>query len=155
MAGPYPGRPDETAAAESLRELTLSRVTQFIDLTFPKGEGTNDLEPYEHLLDQLPNESLPGYSRLSIVDEDIPSAEFMNEILNEINSSLSRDEVVYVHCWGGVGRTGTEVACHHIASGMSADEALKTIRGKRTSLLRGHRLSPETYAQEEFVRAWE
>ena len=33
----------------------------------------------------------------------------MNRILNEIDSSLSADRPVYVHCWGGKGRTGAVV----------------------------------------------
>ena len=78
----------------------------------------------------------------------------MAEILDEIDSLLGRGEVVYVHCWGGVGRTGTVVACHLIDKGMSPDEALRDIAERRRALKRGHRLSPETTEQEEFVRKW-
>ena len=33
-------------------------------------------------------------------------------------------EPVYVHCWGGIGRTGTVVGCWLVRHGMTGDEAL-------------------------------
>lgn len=155
MAGPYPGERRKADAVRTLTELTDTGVTHFIDLTFRKGESTDMLEPYEHLLDALPNGSSPGHSRYSIVDQHIPTAEFMVEILEEIDKLLDQGEVIYVHCWGGVGRTGTVVACHLIDSGLSADDALQLIANKRSGLERGPRRSPETLGQEAFVRDWD
>ena len=155
MAGPYPGKRAEEEAIWSLTELTDSGVNHFVDLTFLKGESTDMLEPYAHLLDDLPNGSHPGYSRHSIVDLDVPSPDLMRQILSEIESTVSRGEVVYVHCWGGVGRTGTVVACHLVNSGLSTDEALARIPELRAGLIREHRRSPEMSEQEDFVRAWE
>ena len=154
MAGPYPGERRKEDAVNTLTALTDAGVTHFIDLTFPKGESTDSLEPYECLLDRLPNGNLPGYSRFSIVDQYIPTQEFMGEILDEIGSLLGRGEVVYVHCWGGVGRTGTVVACHLIDAGMTANQALDFLQSDRRDLIRGHRPSPEMPEQEAFVRAW-
>lgn len=154
MAGPYPGKPEEARAIQTLAQLTDVGVTHFIDLTFPQGESSDDLEPYSHLLDNLPNGRRPDYSRYSIVDLSVPSSELMTEILNEIEDKTSEGEVVYVHCWGGVGRTGTVVACHLIDSGMTSDQALGFLRSVRRDLIRGHRPSPEMPEQEGFVRAW-
>jgi len=36
----------------------------------------------------------------------------MHEILDTIDAALSAKRIVYVHCWGGVGRTGTVIGCH-------------------------------------------
>lgn len=154
MAGPYPGEKTEGDAVVTLTELTDAGVTHFIDLTFCEGEHSDGLEPYEHLLGRLPNGSSPAHSRYSIVDEDIPTPEFMAEILDAIDRLLDQGEVVYVHCWGGVGRTGTVVACHLINSGLDADDALQLVAQERKHLERGWRRSPETYDQEAFVRAW-
>lgn len=154
MAGPYPGKPNEAEAVKTLKELTQAGVTHFVDLTFPKGVDTDHLEPYEHLLEELPPDTRPGYSRHSIKDLNVPSQELMEEILSDIDGLISAGEVPYVHCWGGVGRTGTVVACHLIEGGMTPDEALAFLADQRKGLERGHRTSPETHIQEQFVRNW-
>jgi hypothetical protein len=154
MAGPYPGEQREEDAVGTLSELTDAGVTHFIDLTFPKGVDSDMLEPYDHLLERLPGEIVPGYTRHSIKDLEVPTPELMAEILATIERLVSNGEVVYVHCWGGVGRTGTVVACHLINSGMSADQALDRLPELRAGLIRGNRPSPETSEQEQFVRRW-
>ncbi|MCB0857334.1 MAG: dual specificity protein phosphatase family protein [Solirubrobacterales bacterium] len=154
LAGPYPGEKTETEARETLRKISDAGVTHFVDLTFPKGVDSDNLEPYEHLLEELPADTRPGYSRRSIKDMNVPSPELMAEILDVIDRLISQDEVPYVHCWGGVGRTGTVVACHLINSGMTPDEALDFLSSQRKGLKRGHRTSPETPGQENFVRNW-
>lgn len=154
MAGPYPGKPDESEAIETLQKLIEAGVTHFVDLTFPKGVDTDHLEPYEHFLDQLSSGKSAGYSRHSIKDLNVPSRELMEEILSDIDRLISAGEVPYVHCWGGVGRTGTVVACHLIDAGMTPDEALAFLANQRKGLDRGHKTSPETHSQEQFVRTW-
>jgi protein tyrosine phosphatase len=69
--------------------------------------------------DYLPNltELLPGpgrsiqFSRHPIVDGSIPCTKLMVEILDRIDAAIERGGVVYVHCWGGRGRTGTVICC--------------------------------------------
>jgi len=61
-----------------------------------------------------------------------------------------------VHCWGGVGRTGTVVGCwlarHGIANG---EEVLDHIaRLRQGDLARRDRPSPETDTQRALVRSW-
>jgi ADP-ribosyl-[dinitrogen reductase] hydrolase len=61
-----------------------------------------------------------------------------------------------VHCWGGVGRTGTVVGCHLVRSGLSGDEALARVATLFKSMeksSRRHR-SPETDEQEAYVCSW-
>lgn len=140
-------------AIGTLQSLVRAGVTHFVDLKFPKGVDTDQFEPYEHFLEELPGSA--GYSRHSIKDLNVGSQELMEEILSDIDELISHGKVPYVHCWGGVGRTGTVVACHLLDSGMTADEALEVIATERKSLVRGHRPSPETSDQEEFVRNWE
>ena len=64
-----------------------------------------------------------------------------------------------MHCWGGIGRTGTVVGCHLVRSGLTGDDALAAVaRGflgmSKSRLLKYLGGSPETRAQREMVRTW-
>ncbi len=76
------------------------------------------------------------------------------QLLAAINTELEQGRAVYVHCWGGIGRTGTVAACWLVEQGLSADDALVRVQllrwGKHEQWLR----SPETDEQCDFVRAW-
>ena len=50
----------------------------------------------------------------------------MDAILEKVNSLLEAGRVVCVHCWGGIGRTGTVVAAWLGRKyGLNAEEALQ------------------------------
>jgi protein tyrosine/serine phosphatase len=50
------------------------------------------------------------FVHLPIVDGFVTSDKAMEELLEDCCERLMRHEVLYVHCWGGHGRTGTLVA---------------------------------------------
>ena len=85
----------------------------------------------------------------------VPSRGEMTGILNEIDGVITAERPVYVHCWGGKGRTGTVVGCylarHAFASG---ERVLEMIRELRASVPGGGYDSPETERQREMVRSW-
>jgi len=54
---------------------------------------------------------------------------------------------VVVHCAAGQGRTGTVLACALVHRGLSAEEAIRTVRRLRPP-------SIDTDSQEAFVRAF-
>ena len=85
---------------------------------------------------------------------DVPSPQDMNRILNEIDSSLSADRPVYVHCWGGKGRTGVVVGCYLVRQGLSGHEALEKIKDLRRYEAEGNLPSPQTTSQREMVISW-
>jgi protein-tyrosine phosphatase len=80
----------------------------------------------------------------------------MNSILNAIDQNLQEGHKIYLHCWGGIGRTGTTVGCYLVRQGKTGEEALDQLstwwRGVPKS--RYHLHSPETLAQMEFIRTW-
>ena len=80
----------------------------------------------------------------------------MAAALDAVDMALRDGLGVYVHCWGGIGRTGTLVGCWLVRHGQTADEALALIRERRRGLEVTGRYprSPQTDEQERFVRAW-
>ena len=82
----------------------------------------------------------------------------MVEILDAIDDDLAVGHNVYVHCWGGVGRTGTVVGCWLIRHGYAtAGDVLDVVSDLRIgdAGTGGTRMSPETLEQIDFVVGWE
>jgi ADP-ribosyl-[dinitrogen reductase] hydrolase len=152
IAGEYPGAQTEAEAERKLASLLDVGVRRFVDLT---EEG--ELEPYEALLQQLAwaRGVSVEYARHPIRDVGVPRDEAtMRGILDEL-AAAERDGVpAYVHCWGGIGRTGTVVGCHQVERGYSAARALERIEELRRDSSKASRRSPETATQSDFVRNW-
>jgi hypothetical protein len=68
---------------------------------------------------------------------------------------LARGEIVYVHCFGGIGRTGTVIGCSLVEQGMGGDETLARIARWRQDTPDGWKRSPETDAQRRMVQTWQ
>ena len=154
IAGEYPGDLDEEVARAKLGALLDAGVTAFIDLM----EG-HEVAPYDGLVAEMAKARGRSvtYDRVPIRDISVPSSpSVMREILDTIDSVLERGGTVYVHCWGGVGRTGTVVGCHLVRRGMTGDEALRRVVELFTNMekySRGRR-SPDTDEQDAYVRGW-
>jgi len=158
LAGPYPGAPSEAEARVKLGEFLDVGVTRFIDLT-EDGEGAGQhriLQPYATLLRTLAADRGIGaeHLRMPIKDVTVPSVVEMRQILATIRRELDQGEAVYVHCRGGVGRTGTVVGCLLVEDGTPPAEVLERIAEMRAGTDRSQRRSPETEQQREFVRSW-
>lgn len=76
------------------------------------------------------------------------NVEEMDEALEAL-ASARRDGDVAVACMGGVGRTGTVVACALVAAGSPSSDAIARVREVR------HPTAVETEEQIVFVRAYE
>jgi hypothetical protein len=137
LAGAYPG------ALGSIESLERAGVTLFVDLTHP----SDPLERYEH--------RLRGARRIGhpIPDMGTPTAGHVIQILDEIDDARSLGETAYVHCWGGVGRTGTVVGCWLVRHGLDRGDPIATIAELRAPIA-GERPSPETRGQIALVRGW-
>ena len=58
-----------------------------------------------------------------------------------------------MHCWGGVGRTGTAVGCWLVRHGLDRGDPIARIAALRTRSAAA-RPSPETPGQVALVRGW-
>ena len=96
--------------------------------------------------------------RFPITDKNVPSIELMKKVLDEIDR-LKADEIpVYIHCWGGIGRTGTVVGCWLMRHGLAQrNNVLDKIFDLRRSQVEPSCMaynSPETEIQERFILNW-
>ena len=148
LAGEYPrDKDDEAASKAKLAALTEAGVNTFIDLT---QEG--ELHPYSQWLDS----DSQTYYRFPIWDVSIPDTpETTAAILDTIDAHIAQGHVVYLHCWGGVGRTGTIVGCWLARHGHPGPAALERLAELwATCPKSAWRCSPETEAQRQYVRDW-
>jgi protein-tyrosine phosphatase len=151
VAGEYPGAYSERQTRRKLRALIDCGVRTFVDLTEP-----GELEAYDHLLEKEARAAgvTVRYHRHPVVDLDVPTAEEMRGILDVIDAAVDTDAPVYVHCWGGIGRTGTVVCCWLIERGRTCDQALVDITLLREHIQKRLIASPEMETQRAFVKMW-
>ncbi|MBN1382694.1 MAG: dual specificity protein phosphatase family protein [Deltaproteobacteria bacterium] len=96
------------------------------------------------------------WERIPIQDVSVPTEQGMVKILDSIDRAMEGQRPVYVHCWGGKGRTGTVVGCYLVRHGLAVgSEALERIKTLRRHDLRAHEPSPETNQQRNFVCRWQ
>ncbi len=153
-AGQYPMSKDENMYKIKIRELMDLKITSIICLL--EKEKLQSFIPYESITKQL-NYDVKIYN-FPITDFSIPEINQMISILDKIDELLSNNENVYVHCWGGNGRTGTVIGCWLRRHNISGEDALDKIMEWRSKTLFGsdfYSESPETEEQKEFVRNWE
>lgn len=152
LAGEYPGSYDPESARRRMDAFLEAGINTFIDLT-----QSDELVPYDPVLNERTRMyDIPAaYHRFAIRDHGIPSRETMITILNTIDEAIKHDNSVYVHCWGGVGRTGITVACYLIRHGLTPQQALTRVDALfKTRPPSYQSVSPETIEQFEFVRSW-
>ena len=153
LAGEYPGLLEEELTRRRIAALIEAGFDTFIDLT-----KSNETWPYVNIL--LDEARIYGveaaHFRFPIGDFGLPTSQQMNSILDTIDQNLQDGRKIYLHCWGGIGRTGTTVGCYLVRQGKTGDDALEQLaawwRGVPKS--RYHIHSPETLEQVEFIRTW-
>ncbi len=153
LAGEYPGSRDPESARRRIASFLEAGITAFIDLT-----DSHELVPYEDILqDEAKIYSIgASYQRIPIRDYSIPTSDTMTTILNAIDKAVSNGNRVYVHCWGGVGRTGMVIGCYLVRHGSPNEQAIERVNQlykTRPANIQQPR-SPETDQQVEFIRNW-
>jgi ADP-ribosyl-[dinitrogen reductase] hydrolase len=147
LAGEYPRNLDPHSSAEKIQALLASGVTAFIDLT----REDDRLLPYSSMLKGA------AYHNFPVGDVSIPdSPEVTVAILDAIDEHLREDRVTYLHCWGGIGRTGTIVGCWLVRHGLGGGAALARLRELFSHCPKAaYRRSPETEEQEQYILTWQ
>lgn len=149
-AGEYPvWEWNPNMQVRQLRLYTDFGITDFLDLT-----EVGEMPPYEALLP-------PQVRRYSFpipncgVPHDVRSVDRMFDRMEGVLRNHP-ERRLYIHCHGGVGRTGMIVACGLARQwDLCADDALDEMRRRFAAHARSSWMSaPETEAQIDFVRAY-
>jgi ADP-ribosyl-[dinitrogen reductase] hydrolase len=154
VAGNYPFRKDPAEGRRKLAAHVDAGITFFLDLTTPEDPLSRYLP---HLTTQFPHIE---YRNLGIPDNGVPTPERMAEILDVVEAAVADGHRVYVHCWGGVGRTGTVVGCLLVRRGYSGEDALAEVQRLFLTMspetVRRHSAtgSPQMEVQRDFIREW-
>jgi protein tyrosine phosphatase len=160
LAGCYPGAKDHKQAANKLTSLINAGVRHVIDLM---EQDENDISghrfvPYAGMMESIAVKIgiSVTFDQLPIKDLSVPTILHMTRILNQIDLCIRHDKPVYVHCLGGIGRTGTVVGCYLVRHGLAnGKNVLDEIRDLRKDTEDSGRESPETREQREMVVGWE
>ncbi len=145
VAGAYPGSSDPDSAERRLRSFAEHGITTFVDLTHP----ADSLAPYDRWLGS-------GALRIAhpIADLGVTTIPGMTRILDDVDSALARGAGVYLHCWGGLGRTGLAVGCWLRRHGLDEGDPLRTLARLRRGVPDAWADSPQTTAQRAMVVEW-
>jgi predicted protein tyrosine phosphatase len=153
LAGEYPGQFDGELTRKRIDALIEAGFTTFIDLTRP-----NETVAYiRTLLEESRHYGVEvKHRRFAIGDFGLPTPELMKDILDTLEAELQDGHKIYLHCWGGIGRTGTTVGCYLVRRGMTGEEALNQLAKWWNTVPKSqiHTRSPETREQAEFIRTW-
>ena len=153
LAGQYPARVEMHDAAERLDALLAVGIDTFINLA-----EADEMSGYLPLLQQRSSARNihPNYISFPIVDLGLPEPALMLSILDTVDQALLEGHRIYLHCIGGIGRTGTVVGCYLVRHGYSAQQALQKITDfwRSEPARRYIPFSPETPDQVSYVLNW-
>jgi hypothetical protein len=151
LAGEYPIDLEEKTSQAKMSSLIDAGVSVFIDLT-EKNEMAweSPLRSYASLLGPA------RHQRFAIRDRSIPETpEHTTAILDAIDLHIGEGSTVYVHCWGGVGRTGTIVGCWLARRGHEGRDALDRLNQLWQCCPKSEvRTAPETHEQAQYILNW-
>ena len=151
-AGEHPAKGSVDGTRLKLRWLMGHGINFIVDLT-ETGEADVDYPIYISNEACSLNEQVT-YIRFPILDWSTPTQERMVEILDTIEGALSEGKNIYLHCCGGLGRTGMTVGCYLGSHGIPGDKALEKIKQLRREIPGEYKKSPETEAQRKMVMEW-
>lgn len=149
LAGPYPYNQGAEEPESFLDMLIGIGVNSFVDLT-----EEDEYPHYFHLIkEKLPVAS--SYARFPIKDYSVPELGQMKKIVRHLREELDGGKIIYLHCMGGIGRTGTVAGCYLVETGLNGKEAISKLAELfRQSSNSSWARSPETDEQREFVVNW-
>lgn len=161
IAGAYPGSMDDRYHLRHLSRLLQAGVTTFVCLqaefdpqsTEREWRSCQKLRPYVAdalgLVMTYPGQFPQTKGQLQLLHFPIPDMGVVADdhfvaLIHDLMARLARGEVLYVHCWGGHGRTGTVVAVLiGLLYGFSVKDALE-----RTQEYHDYRLEAKLYGRK-------
>jgi protein-tyrosine phosphatase len=130
---------------KEIRELKKKGITNVVCLVEEHELPFRNVKEYEEILSKYGIE----LKHFPIKDFYAPSLEYLIKIIKYIDEKIKENKKVLVHCYGGLGRTGTIVASFLVYyKKISAEEAINYVRRIRPG-------SVESYYQEEIVKRFE
>jgi hypothetical protein len=159
VAGCYPGDLNAALMDEKLRGLVAAKVSLMVSL-MEENETDHRGRPFIDYGTQLSELARTrgreiGCVRFPIRDMSIPTTVQMRTILDSIKDEIARGGTVYVHCWGGKGRTATVVGCLLLEMGLENTETvLPRIKELTVHAREFFWPTPQTEEQCGFVRGW-
>lgn len=148
LAGEYPGDLHPDRAREKLALLMDHGVRTIVDLTCEP-----HLAPYDTELAELCRTRGLQVTRVAhpIPDMGVIEHSGYDAIMATIAAATARG-AVYVHCWGGIGRTGTVVGCRLVDRGLDGDAACAEIARLRAPTRKARTTAPQTPEQFAVIR---
>jgi ADP-ribosylglycohydrolase len=149
LAGEYPGHRDPVVAGGKVNLLIDVGVRTFVDLTTP----ADPLEPYAGTVDAAATARKLDvrHRRVGIPDLGITDDATYDELVGLIREESARG-AVYVHCWGGIGRTGTVIGCLLAADGFDYHTIVERLVTLRAGTRKASRPAPEMPVQHDLLR---
>ncbi len=154
LAGGIPAAPEPERAVSRVKALMDVGVDAIINL-MEEDECDYNGNPFFDYAPHLIDNKIKVY-RFPIRDMAIPSPIQMSRILAQVDDCINNNKVVYVHCWGGLGRTGTVIGCYLIKKKIADTSSVldMIIELKKDSGLSNFE-SPQTEDQRTFVLEWD
>lgn len=158
LAGEYPASRYDDDPARLVRFLDAG-VRAFLDLTEldERRFSSRALLPYAPLLAELAAQRGldVSYRRFAVRDGAAPARAQMISILDALDAARAAGQTAYVHCKGGIGRTGTVAGCYLVRHGQTPEAALRLIAQRLYHTHMAERLSPEGDEQRALVLRWQ
>eukprot|EP01128_Nolandella_sp_AFSM9_P006911 TRINITY_DN3655_c0_g1_i1.p1 TRINITY_DN3655_c0_g1~~TRINITY_DN3655_c0_g1_i1.p1 ORF type:complete len:263 (-),score=34.61 TRINITY_DN3655_c0_g1_i1:79-843(-) len=171
IAGAYPGDLSEQKAKEKAKLLVEAGISTYLSTL---GPGETRFSPYGHHIVAATEEALlerrtltaterengarntvpkPSFLKFPINDQSIAQDSEVKECIDGLLKKLEAHELVYIHCWGGHGRTGTLVSLLlGIVYDLDPNVALYLCNEYHSKRTRARSRSPQSVSQYKQVR---
>lgn len=155
LAGEHPGHWDETVLRRRVASLLDAGIRVFVDLT----ESWEEAPAYRPMLEKVCRDRgiHARYLAHPLRKNAVPErAEVVAAVLEDIRTEVDAGERVFVHCGGGVGRTGLVMGCWLVERGFDPEHALDELARRFAAMnkARVYRVTPANYLQTEWVENW-